>query len=197
MALATAEDLATRLGVALTPEETTRADALLARASGLVQDAAKQEIELVEDDVLTMRGTNEERLLLPQRPVVSVASVTLDGVEVGGWYVDGNVLVRDGCDQDGVTLNWWGRGFGSPRQELVVTYSHGFAADAIPATVQAVVLEAVVRVWVNPGAVVGESHGSEQVQFMNGQPTGLLLMAHEEKALKRIFGRRLGAVWQS
>jgi hypothetical protein len=196
-AFATHADLATRLGITLTSDEQTRATALLTTASGLVAEAAKQTIALVEDDELTIRGTNADRLLLPERPVVEVSSVTLDGVELSGWYLDGNVLVRNGFDADGVTLNWWGVGFGCPAQELVITYSHGYAADSIPSTVEAIVLEAVTRVWVNPGAVVGERHGSEQVQFMNGTPTGLLLTTAEQKAIRRMFGRRGGSVSQS
>jgi len=185
-AFATPDHLAERLGLdSLTAEETSRATALLARASGLAQDAAEQVIELVEDDVLTLRGTNARRIRLPERPVVEVTSVTLDDSPLDGWYLDGNVLVRDGLTLDERLLSGYGRGFGLPSQELEITYTHGYSEDAIPATVSSIVLEAVIRAWVNPGAVIGERHGSEQVTFSNAQPTGLLLTKAEEKAIRR------------
>ena len=190
----TAAELGERLGIALADDEVTRADALLARASGLVQDEARQTIEKVADDVLTIRGTNEESILLPERPVLDVAAVKLDGVTVDGWYLDGNLLVRNGFTVDGL-LSGLGCGFGSPTQELEITYTHGH--ETPPATVSAIVLEAVTRVWVNPGAVVNERHGSESVQFVQGNPTGLLLTEGERGTVRRLFGRRAGSVNQS
>lgn len=193
-AFATVADLATRLGVTLSAEEATRAEALLARASGLVQDVAKQEIALVEDDVLTLQGTNEDRLLLPERPVVKVTSVALDGVALDGWYLDGNALVRNGYSLDGL-LVFAGSSFGTPGANLVITYTHGYAEP--PATVASIVLEAVVRVWVNPGAVIGERHGSEQVQYGQSEQAGLLLTRSEQRAIRRLFGHGAGSVSQS
>lgn len=192
---ATAAELGERLGITLTPDETTRADALLTRASGLVQDEARQVIEKVTDDVLTIVGTNDERIHLPERPVLSVSSITLNGQDVGGWYLDGNSIVRNGLDID-VRLSVLDAGFGWPFQELEITYSHGF--ETPPPTVAAIVLEAVVRVWVNPGAVVNERHGSESVQFSQSNPTGLLLTDAERRSIRRLFGAgRSGSVNQS
>lgn len=197
---ASASDLAERLGVTISGAEQTRADALLATASGLIQAEARQAIELVADDVLELRGTSDDRVRLPERPVVSVGSVTLDGVALAegtDWYLDGSALVRMPSTILGLTAGPLCRGFGNPSQELVVTYTHGFAPGDIPGAVKAVCLEAVVRVWVNPGAVVGERHGSEQVQYMNGTPTGILLTGVEERTIRRLFGRRAGSVPQS
>src|SRR5581483_3923985 len=76
---ADSDDLAARLGLVFTDDEHVRANTLLEIASGLIQDEAKQKIALVTDDVFTMPGTTEQLIKLPERPVVSVSSVTLDG----------------------------------------------------------------------------------------------------------------------
>ena len=195
---ATSDDLAARLGVTLSTDEQTRADALLASASGLIQAEARQVIELVTDDVLELRGTSDDRVRLPERPVVSVASVTLDGVTLTegiDFYLDGSALVRMPTYLLGLLDGYPGGGFGNPSQVLAVTYTHGY--ETIPEVFKSVCLEAVVRVWVNPGAVVGERHGSEQVQYMNGAPTGLLLTDVERRTIRRAVGRRAGSVSQS
>lgn len=195
---ASTDDLAARLGITLTMDEETRADILLTAASELVQDEAKQTIELVEDDELTIRGTTEERILLPERPVVSVASVTLDGTpltEGGSWFVDGNELVRAGITMflTGVSdsLLGYGRGFGFEWQSLEIVYTHGY--DPVPGLVKSICLEAVVRVWVNPGAVVEERFGNESTVYAprsgTAQLSGLLLTDIERSALRRKFGR--------
>ena len=178
-AFATHQDLAARLGVTLTSDEQTRATALLALASGLIRSVARQRIELVEDDTLTIRGSGESTYLLPERPVVSVSSVTINGTaaDAATWWLEDDTLVRPG-------------GFGSTRWPLVIVYTHGYPADEIPEAIKAVCLEAVVRVWVNPGSVVSERVGSEQTTYtLQGAPTGLLLTADERRAVRHAVRR--------
>src|SRR5574337_1193367 len=52
----------------------TRADTLLDLASDVIRNEVKQQIGLVTDDEITIPGTTDERILLPERPVISVAS---------------------------------------------------------------------------------------------------------------------------
>lgn len=187
-AFATTDDLAARLGVELTAEEATRAQTLLELASGLIRRETGQTIHRVAGDTLVRRGTHTGRLRLPQRPVVSVASVAIDGqaVDPAVWYVEGDELVRRS------------RGWGGPGTELTVVYTHGF--DPVPDEVRAVCLEAVVRVWVNPGAVNQESYGSEQVTFptrytsRGSEVGGLLILRAEAEILRRVLGRTSGTV---
>lgn len=186
---ATAADLADRLGLTFSGEEQARADALLTSASGLVQAEARQRIELVEDDALIVRGTVDDRIPLPERPVVSVASVVLDGTPIDGWFLEGNELVRGAVDVfDGLPL-LGSAGFGYESQTLVITYTHGF--DSIPDAIKAVTLEAAVRAWVNPGSVMRERHGSEGVDYaLQGVPSGLLLTDQERRVVRRLCGSR-------
>lgn len=200
MAFATADDLAARLGIVLTGAEGTRATTLLALASELIQDVVKQKISLVEDDVLSMPGTVEDRIALPERPVVSVDSVMLDDValtEGSDWYLDGATIYRRALVfnptigvLDGPFL--LGSGFGTPLQTLAITYTHGYADDDVPGTVKAVCLEAVVRCFVNPGAVARETVGNTSTVYdnMRFSPSGLLITDDERRTLKRLFGAR-------
>lgn len=178
---ATAAEFANRLGVSLTASEITDADALLVRASALIQAETGQDIEEDADDELTRRGTWDRRLRLPQRPVQEVSEVTLDGevVAATSYYLDGDELVR--------TLS---SAWGGPEAELVVTYSHGYAST--PEVARTVCLEAVARVWVNPGSVLQEGYGSEQVTYQ--QANGVLLTEDECNLLRDTFRRHAAGV---
>ncbi len=197
---ATSDEFAARLGLELTADEKTRADRLLATASSLIQDEAKQDIELVADDVLEMRGTTDERIRLPERPVVSVASVKLAGVplvEGGTWFLDGNEIVRIGLTTlllGGVIPGGYARGFGFEWQTLEIVYTHGY--ETIPQSLKAIAMEAVIRVWVNPGSVARESVGDTAIVYDNNRfsPSGLLLSDVEKRVIRRMFGRRARSI---
>jgi len=193
----TSEDLAVRLGLEFTAEEADRADTLLTAATGLIQDETRQTVFLVEDDTLTMPGRNDERITLPEKPVVSIASVTIDGrplVEGTSWYLDGNTIVR----LSGTELIAWlpddawpsSCGFGTPRQTLEIVYTHGY--EDIPLLVKSITLEAAARVWVNPGAVISDRVGDTFTTYAPyaQPPRGLLLTDEEKKQLRRFFGDR-------
>lgn len=178
---ATADDFAARIGRTLTADEQTRADTLLALASGMIQSVARQTIEQVTDDTLTRSGTPNDRVRLPERPVTAVSSVTLDGtalVEGTDWYRVDDCLV---CP----------RGFGYPSQTLVVVYTHGF--ETVPDVVRAVCLDVVARVWVNPGSVMQESYGLERVIYsVQDGPASLELTDREAEIVQYVLRRQAG-----
>ena len=193
MAFATHADLATRLGLTLTATEQTRATALIADAQAVIQDETGQTIERVADDEVTLAGSYAGRVRLPQRPVVSVASVVLDGVTltVGDeWYLDRDQIVRAGLWPSSANRFGIGGGWGDPSQTLVVTYTHGW--DPVPGTVKAVCLEMVVRVWVNPGAARQEGVGPEQTTYE--EPIGLMMTETEKRAVRDAVRRTTGSV---
>jgi hypothetical protein len=185
----TSTELADRLGVEFTAQEDTRADTLLTLASGLVQREARQEIEQTEDDTLTRRGTAEDRIRLPERPVTEVSSVTLAGDTLTvdeDWYLDGDELVRMPAPSSATFPHVPASGWGLPDEELVIVYTHGYAT--IPDAIKVIVLEAVVRVWVNPGAVMSERYGSEQAVYATqGVPNGMLLTEAERETVREMF----------
>ena len=172
---ATAQELADRLETEFSAADESRADGLLTRVSGLVQAEARQVIERVEDDEFVFYGIRETSVLLPERPVVSVSSVTIDGepLEVN-WTLDGDHLVHR---------------FGWPLQaRVVVTYTHGY--EPVPDAIKEVVLGAVVRGWVNPGNVMSERLGQAQMTYaVQGSPPGMMLTTDERRTVRHVVGR--------
>lgn len=193
---ATSDDLETRLGLEFTEDEADRADALLELASGLIQDEARQQIELVSEDTLTLPGTSDDLLKLPQRPVVAVTSVTLDGValvEGRDFYLDGNAIVRIAAGgallDETIALPLDLSGFGAPEQTLEIRYTHGY--EDPPPSVKAICIEAAVRVWVNPGGAARESVGDTYASY---DSVGLMLTRDEKQVIRRLFGRAATSV---
>lgn len=177
---ATPDELAARLNITLKPEEVTRANVLLRLASGLIQDAAGQALALVRDDAVTLPGSWGDRIRLPQRPVVSVASVTLGGspISAPAYELVGDELVR---------VDGWGG------LEVGVVYTHGFADP--PAIAKAICLEAAIRAWVNPASVESEQYGNGQVSYGGYRTRGGMLLTEGESAqLRTAFGRQVGTV---
>lgn len=214
---ATADDLAARLGLTLTSDEQTRAGTLLDIASGLIQAETRQIIGQVVDDVLTMPGTVDEVINLPERPVTAVSSVTLDGRALdadGYWYLDGNAIRRrpalmsqsyGRADFGSGGMEWpffYPVGFGWPTQTLEITYTHGYTTDTMPALVKTICLEVVVRIWVNPGAVINDAVAGTQTTYaargLRGSAglggIGMLLTDGERLAIQRFFGYRAQSV---
>ena len=206
-AFADHDDLATRLGVTLTSDQETRADALLADASDIIREEVKRgDLNLETDETITMRGTSDESIELPSTPVISVSSVTLDGVpltEGHDWYVDGNMIVRlpvtrdvilDGISDEMAAFPLGTAGFGWPEQTLEITYTHGYAQ--IPGKVKTICLEMVTRVWVNPGSVARATIGDTATVYdnMRFSPSGMQVTDDERKALKRLFGSTVKSV---
>lgn len=168
-AFATHSDLATRLGETLTEDEQTRATALLTLASDVIRQAARQTIDQATSTI-TVRAVG--RVLLPQRPVVSIDSVLVDGSSVG-WTLDGDYLEGP----------WVGK-------TVEITYTHGFGT--VPDAIKAVCVEVVTRVWVNPGKASQEAYGSERVS--HGGTSGLVLTAEERKLVRETVRRGSQAV---
>lgn len=201
---ATAADFAIRYGVALTDPETTRANALLDLASDVIRDEAKQKINQVEDDNYTRPGTSDERILLPERPVVSVSSVTLDDLAIDDWYLAGNELVRKGgtivlSAGNVLAEPQLSRGFGLESQTLAITYTHGYPDEEVPGWLKSLALEIVIRVWVNPSSLIQQNIGNTGTTYAPyaEPPRGLALTETERRKLRRFFGSRGGSVWVS
>lgn len=190
-AFATADELAARLGLDLTDEERTRAETLLAAASNVIRDETGLTFDL-GTTTYTRAGTSDSRIPLPERPVVSVDTVELNGSEITGWYVSGNELVRgsiyvvNGPDPG----DYASTSFGWERDTLEITYTHGYAT--IPGIVKQTALEMCVRVWVNPGSVVQEADGSTEATYAPyaEPPRGLMLTRAELGTLQRKLGMK-------
>jgi hypothetical protein len=148
-------------------------------ACSTCRNVAEQTFNLIEDDELRLDGRGTDWLLLPELPVVTVASVAigtddpLEPEDSGGdgdylWAANGSLVRNSG----GV----WPRG----RQNVRVTYSHGY--DEIPADVRQVALSVAARHY-EQGIVQYETLGQRQVRY--GQPVAGDLAQTEYLILSR------------
>lgn len=177
MPLATLADYTVRHG---TPEDSDKVEALLADAESLVREVTGLTISLVEDDEVTLAGDESGQVVLPEYPVVSVASV----------LVDGATLATD-------TYRWWewgaidrisgGRFTYGPRT-ITVTYTHGW--DPVPSWIIALVCGMVQRALpahVTEG-VRSETYDEHTVTFASPEGGAVLWLTGEEQ--RRLHGLR-------
>lgn len=155
MPFATTDELADWLGYTIT--ETARATLMLEVATGTIQSWTRQTIEQVANDSVELQGTWEPVLKLPERPVTSVSSVTLDGTLL--TVTDDYVVVKDELRRPNAEYHNWQApssdfypftktGWGGPSAIVAVTYTHGFAT--IPDGVKGVCLSLAGRMFTNP-----------------------------------------------
>jgi hypothetical protein len=163
--LATIDDLEDRIG-ALTDDQANRATALLRGASARVRAYTRQDFDLVTGDIAIVRPLGDD-LILPQRPVVAVASVkAIPGdaqpdIVMSGWSWDGLDRIRIGGIGWRTAINYdleLGHAGWSP-ESYRVTYDHGYVST--PDDVVDVVCSMVNRILTAPS--MAEGFGSERV----------------------------------
>jgi len=195
---ATRTDLEDLLGVDLS-SSSDRVDRLITRAEGIVLgDLVGFTLGETDDEDVTLEGTGEVLLELPNYPVRSVDAITVDGVALTAadytFTVLGQLRRRyTGLDNphlwDGSTIRWPDRGI-----DIVVTYSYGYASADIPAELTAVVAEvAAVRI-ANPNAVAQESLGDRSVSFGAGGSSKDGLSKDQLRRLRHWRRNRVGSM---
>lgn len=192
--LVTVAELAALLGRTFTPAQETQAQALLDQASSVVRAYVRQDLTRATS-TLTVSMRRADPVLhrcgglvtLPQRPVVDIASVSVDGVSTQDWWQEGQeILLRSG--------SWFSPPTAHRPPQVAVTYTHGF--DPVPGDIRAIVAQAANRVMVNPGAVRSETVGGESVTYLipaTGEALGVLLSRTEQRVLDR-YRRTSGTV---
>jgi len=180
---ATAAELAA-LSQAEIPEAT--AELALASASAIIRRWTRQTITRVVDDTVRLRVLDEKELILPQRPVESVAAVKVNALALQDWVLSGDRLLRTGG---------WRRLPGTttyPDPGLVeVTYTHGLAE--VPDEVRAVCLDLASMTVSNPTwlrEVAIDDY--RRVYASESLGSGVLSEAHRE--MLRDYRRRIGTV---
>lgn len=126
-ALATLADYATKFGA---PPDQNAVNAALDAASAQIRSYLHQQISYTANHSVVLSGNNTDRLILPERPVISVASVTYDKngdneTPVTDFVVESDMLMR---------CNGWRWGYGN----FTVVYTHGY--QVIPADIKNVTL---------------------------------------------------------
>ncbi|MGW4971804.1 hypothetical protein ACWEP3_17755 [Streptomyces albidoflavus] len=192
--LVTVAELAALLGRTFTPAQETQAQALLDQASSVVRAYVRQDLTRATS-TLTVSMRRADPVLhrcgglvtLPQRPVVDVESVSVDGVSTQDWWQEGQeILLRSG--------SWSSPPTAHRPPQVAVTYTHGFYP--VPGDIKAIVAQAANRVMVNPGAVRSETVGGESVTYLipaTGEALGVLLSRTEQRVLDR-YRRTSGTV---
>ena len=164
-AFITRDDLGDRLGRDLSTSD--KALQCVDAACDIVRTLAEQRFDLVADDVETLDGPGTDALVLPQLPVAEVSAVTVDGdaVDAGDYALtsEGVVVRTDGGK--------WTKG----RQNIAVTYTHGYAPDDMPRDVRMVALAIAGRlmrsddVLYETNEVVGTRYGGLPTDLSAGE----------------------------
>jgi hypothetical protein len=190
--LASPADVGVLLGIS--DLEVAKAALLVEIATALVQDAAGgQRIVAVAGEEITLTGTTDAWLDLPQLPVTAVTAVELDGVALtAGAAGSGGSTYR----LRGSRL-WRGDGWqtyvGEP-SEVTVTYSHGYPALHQGLQLgRAAVLGLIRGAYDNP-----EGRTSVKVDDYSAAYDALSARMetspHLRAGLRRTYGRRAGSV---
>ncbi len=143
---------------------------------------------------ITLDGTGTDALVLPEVPVNSAGTVVIGGTVSGTAvtdYVlkDNGVLVRKLASA--TVLDWdsdvsptqvaWPAG----RQNITVTYDHGWADDDLPRSVRMVALSVAARIAVQ-GPAISERVGDNQITYAKASTD---LTDGERRILRKAAGR--------
>ena len=181
--LATPEDLAALLG--RDDLDMYKAVLLIECATAVVQEVCGQRI-VRATSTLTLEPGPGRWLWLPQLPVVSVASVTLDGTALvsGDYQVRASRLWRE--------TGW--QLLTSPPTEVVVEYTHGYAegAQELQRARQAV-LALTGAVYDNPSGMTQERVDDYAVAF-EAMSARMEAAPYLRDGLRRYYGRSAGLI---
>lgn len=175
---------------------TDRARLLLDMASGAIRAYTNQTISQATTTAV-MPGNHSEKLVLPERPVTSVTSVTIGATSLAAdtdYVWDGAHTLYRGSRVDGVLsvngpdylINGWGD-WGGPGAQVTVVYTHGFAV--IPNDVKGVCLALAARSLQSPDGVNSETVGSYSVSY--SRTGGAVSLLDEERRLLDRYRRKV------
>jgi hypothetical protein len=170
----TTQNLSDLLGIDVTADPA--ADLAVAAACDVVRQVTEQDFNYGTSTV-SMDGTDTDALVLPNAPVANAGTVVLIGYGYGGYgygygysssgtitdymvATDGTNRLMRGLPGAGVFRPVWPRG----RQNVVVTFEHGYAPDDLPEAVQAVALQIASRMVVQ-GVAQAETIGDVSVTY--------------------------------
>lgn len=155
-------------------------------ACDTVRTFTEQEINRAVSTI-TVDGPGTDAIVLPQFPVNTAGTVVVNGGTVTDWVLDeinGKLLRK-------VTAADVGEGVPSAivwpfgRQNVEVTYDHGYADDEIPRDIRMVALSLASRLIIQ-GPAVQENQAQQSVRYAGPAPD----LTKTEQALLRKFRRR-------
>jgi len=178
-------DLSAFLGEEVSPLDLLT-EIALDSACQTIRSYLGQTINLVRGDIEIHDGTGRESIVLRQLPVIDVASITEDDVELvpdDDYVVDGRTGIVHRR-----SLGWsygWGLGWPWRRQNIIVIYDHGCAiteedvvnedsgdepiVNRVPSDIRQVALELAAATYNAPAFVaVGASGITEEDKTIGG-----------------------------
>lgn len=187
--LATADELATLMQDAGLDED--QAALLLELATGEVQAVTGQRLVLVEDDEFELFGFSGRWLELPERPVVEITSLTIDG---GDELVAGTDYKRPAKSASLFRSCGWAP---CPSEPSIIAgiYSHGYAEqDQKLEFARSAVLGIAKLAASNPSGVAEEAIDDYRVRFGIATAWAIDQSPYLVKALQKAYGARAGLV---
>lgn len=189
--LASLVDLATLLGKTVDdPLDNSSGTLALEVATAVVQSAAGARIVRVVDDTVTVSGGLGSYLRLPEAPVISVASATLDGVSLSAGTASGTYRLT----ADGRVYRDLGWAATCEPSTAVFVYTHGYlSTDQGIQVGRSACLSVAATAYENPLSATSERIDDYAVTYeraaaaMDASPA-LRAM------LRRTYGRKAGLV---
>lgn len=186
--LASREDLAAALQHDV---DNASADLALEVSTAVVQAAAGQRIIRVADETAIVYGGSDRTLVLPERPVVSITSVTYNGslltqgTASGTWRITADGIWRD--------LGWaecaW-----EPAPGTTVVYTHGYLSTEQGIQLgRGVCLSLARGLFENPNGAVREQIDDYAVAYAEAA-TALDVMPGMTARLRKQYGLKAGMV---
>ena len=212
--LAVPADVAPMLGRELSATEIGYATSLIAMGSALVRSYTRQQISAITADTVTLAGNWAQRLVLPQRPVTAVSSITINGVTLDpasySWDRYGNLYQLTGSSLPdssgtltGAVSQLWGPAGSSftsyaggpswsgPMAVIIVTYDHGYAVTPAEITNE---IAGMTAMQIATGAgIEKETIGTYSVSYARSPSGGLSLSDSTKKVLDQ-FRKRASTV---
>lgn len=166
---------------------------LIRLVSADVALAAGREISAGEGTHL-LAGTWSTDLVLPQTPVRTVTSVSVNGVAVssGEYAWNSRALLRRGGTFNEAGASDGSGTWGGPASTVEVTY--GWGDEDVPDWAKSITLRAIARVVGNPGQVTQESLGVYSATYAQSTGDGSHISRAERKYLRRCGGRVAGTI---
>lgn len=139
-------------------------------ACEMVRTLAEQRFDEVSGETISLDGSGTDSLLLPELPVNTVGTVTVNGGTVTDYCLADNGILYRGTA--GSRYSWphcWPAG----RQNVTVTYDHGYSE--VPEDIRMVALAVASRLVVQGPAsfeVLGDQqvrYGVNSTDFTNGE----------------------------
>jgi hypothetical protein len=192
--LAAPTDLANALQIDLADLNADAAILLLEAATAVVQEAAGgQRLIQVAGDSITILGTTDSWLDLPQRPVTAVTSVSLDGVALTAGAAGGLPTTYRRRGARLWRTGGWQTYVGEP-SDVAVVYTHGFLDGAQGLELARGSVLAVARgVYGNPTGATSVAIDDYRAAY-DAAAAEMAASPNLEKALARQYGRRAGLV---